>query len=395
MGKMTFSLVLVSETWPPEINGVAMTLSRLAEGIAKRNWSVRVIRPRQEDEYERVSQSKFEEILVPGFPVPRYKSLRFGSPALRTLYRSWSHSRPAIVHIATEGPLGFAALLVARHLGIPVVTSFHTNFHSYCRHYGLIWMYWMATFYLRHFHNASALTMLPAESMRKAFTDAGYRNLEILGRGVDVDLFHPRRRDSGLRLSWGARHENLVALYVGRMAPEKNLHAVASAFKVLQHFHPSARMVWVGDGPELIEMAHLHPDQIFIGARSGEELARCYASADIFIFPSLTETYGNVVVEAMSSGLAVVAYDYAAAALNILHGQNGLLAPLGDSQIFHERLAQLGKSPDLVRSLGRNARDSVERNGWDPVIDRYESLVRNVINGGSDASQNELLSSQT
>lgn len=374
-------IALVTETWPPEINGVAMTLSRLVEGILKRDWDVTLIRPVQEEKVE--IQIAVKEILVTGMPLPGYDSLRFGFPAFRVLYNLWSRSRPALVHIVTEGPLGFAALVVARHLKIPVITSFHTNFHSYCRHYRLNWLRKIAAFYLRHFHNASALTLLPAESMRQSFVESGYRNLEVLGRGVDTHLFSPHRRDHDLRMSWGVHEEDLVALYVGRMAPEKNLEMVAKAFSALKLVNLSARMVWVGDGPELAHMAHAHPDHIFLGARTGEELARCYASADIFIFPSMTETYGNVIVEAMSSGLAVVAYDYAAAGLNIQHGENGLLVAFGNNQLLLQMVTQLGRSPELSRNLGRNARISVERKGWSPIVDRYECLMRHVINSSS------------
>ena len=381
MGKSPLHLALVTETWPPEINGVAMTLSRLAHGVVDRGWQVALVRPEQGFGSEQSSHAGIKETLVPGLPIPTYSSLRFGLPVVGRLIQAWTLQRPHVVHIATEGPLGWAALRAARKLKIPVITSFHTNFHSYCRHYGLNWLNRVASWYLRYFHNRSALTLVPSESMLQPFLNEGYKNVAVLGRGVDTSLFNPSRRDEHLRASWGVRPHDLVALYVGRMAPEKNLKVTATAFSVLKTSHPSARMIWVGDGPSLLEMGHQHPDHIFAGARVGEELARFYASADIFLFPSMTETYGNVVVEAMSSGLAVVAYNYAAAQLNMRHGENGLLSELGDTQAFYNRVEQLGRNPQMVQELGSKAVESAGRMNWNAVMDRYETLVRDVVSG--------------
>ncbi len=368
-------LALVTETWPPEINGVAMTLSRLADGLHARGWRVTLVRPRQGGD----DVTDPGELLVPGLPIPGYAGLRFGLPVVMTLRRHWQQQRPDIVHIATEGPLGWAALQVARHLKIPVTTTFHTNFHRYCTHYRLGVLRGLVTRHLRTFHNRSACTMAPNADICRTLLDEGYRNVVLLGRGVDTRLFDPARRNPELRAAWGAGEDDMVVLYVGRLAPEKNLRTALAAFESIAQRSPRARMVWVGDGPELQKMRRRYPEQVFCGARVGEELAAHYASADLFLFPSLTETYGNVVPEAMASGLAVVAFDYAAAAMHIAHGENGLLAPLGDQQAFIREALALAAEPALVRRFGSAARHSVGEHAWDAVCDRFENYLRDAM----------------
>lgn len=375
-------LSLVTETWPPEINGVAMTLSRLAEGLSSRHWQVDIIRPRQRGEVTEPYGSNMKHYLVPGLPIPGYAGLRFGLPVTSLLERAWTERRPSIVHIATEGPLGWAALKVARRMLIPVTTTFHTNFHRYCRHYRLGWLRGVVTRHLRTLHNNSACTMVPDAMLRKTLQQEGYRNVVVLGRGVDAGLFDPARRNPALRAAWNVRDDDPVAIHVGRMAPEKNLDVVVSAFEQILRRQPSARMVWVGDGPELAKLQRKYPQHVFAGPRRGAELAEHYASADIFLFPSLTETYGNVVPEAMASGLAVVAYDYAAAAMHIRHDENGLLAPYGDSETFLRRVSGLASDPHRIRQLGKAARSAVLANSWETVSGVFENYLHQAMQGG-------------
>ena len=375
-------LSLVTETWPPEINGVAMTLSRLAEGLSSRHWQVDIIRPRQRGEITEPADSIMRHYLVPGLPIPGYAGLRFGLPVTSLLERAWTERRPSIVHIATEGPLGWAALKVARRMLIPVTTTFHTKFHRYCRHYRLGWLRGAVTRHLRTLHNNSACTMVPDAMLRQTLQQEGYRNVVVLGRGVDAGLFDPARRNSALRTAWKVRDDDPVAIHVGRMAPEKNLHVVVSAFEQILRRQPSARMVWVGDGPELAKLQRKYPQHVFAGPRRGAELAEHYASADIFLFPSLTETYGNVVPEAMASGLAVVAYDYAAAAMHIRHDENGLLAPYGDSETFLRRVSGLASDPHRIRQLGKAARSAVLANSWETVSGVFENYLHLAMQGG-------------
>lgn len=372
---MIRNVALVTETWPPEINGVAMTLSRLAHGLKDRSWRVTLVRPRQPVE----GTDSLEHLMVPGLPIPGYSGLRFGLPAVRTLTRTWQDKRPDIVHIATQGPLGWAALKAAHQLSLPVTTSFHTNFHQYCRHYRLGFARGIVQRYLRQFHNQSKCTMTPNETLSKTMREEGYRNVVTVGRGVDGELFSPQRRDSTLRTQWGVAEQDIAVIHVGRMAAEKNLRGVAEAFKTIQMLQPRARMVWVGDGPLLENMRKRYPEHVFVGSQVGEDLARHYASADLFVFASQTETFGNVVLEAMSSGLAVLAYRYAAAASYIRHDENGMLAEFGDSHGFNRLAATLAAQPQQLKQLGAEARASLQQAPWEAVCDQFEALLRNAV----------------
>lgn len=218
-----------------------------------------------------------------------------------------------------------------------------------------------------------------AEDLRRELATQGFENLRVVSRGVDTRLFSPARRSPQLRRDWGAADGEPMALYVGRIAPEKNLNLLANAHSSMRTHVPEARLVMVGDGPERAALAARHPDIVFAGTRTGEDLAAHYASADIFLFPSLTETFGNVTLEAMASGLAVVAYDYAGARQYLAHERNGLLAPFNDGEAFVGLATAIATNPRRAASLRVQARASAERIDWDNVFDDFEAVLRDVM----------------
>lgn len=372
-------VTVVTETYPPEVNGVAMTLGRMVEGLQRRRHRVQLIRPRQSAAENPASSYRFEEVLKPGISIPRYEGLKMGLPAKQALFRLWSLRRPDVVHIATEGPLGWSALAAACKLKLPVSTGFHTNFHSYSRHYGIGFMKKPIAAYLRKFHNRALATLVPTEHLRRELGAQGFENLHVVSRGVDTRLFAPARRSQALRDGWGVRKDGLVALYVGRLAPEKNLALAVQAFDAMRIGTPAARLVMVGDGPERKDLQNRHPDVLFAGARTGEDLAAHYASADIFLFPSMTETFGNVTLEAMASGLAVIAYDYAAAQQHLRHEVSGLLAPFGDAATFIRLAAALAPDRARIAMLRTRARTIAERIDWEQVFRDFETVLVDVM----------------
>jgi glycosyltransferase involved in cell wall biosynthesis len=368
-------IAMVTETYPPEINGVAMTLGRIVAGLQQREHPVQLVRPRQHRGDSPASTPCFEEVLQRGVPIPRYEALKMGLPAKQVLFRLWSLKRPDIVHIVTEGPLGWSALEAARKLRIPVSTDFHTNFHTYTRHYGVGWLKRPIIAYLRRFHNKALCTMVPTAALRRELEALGFENLRVVARGVDTALFRPARRSVELRRAWGAGERGLVALTVGRLAPEKNLPLTLKAFEAMRAADAAARLVIVGDGPERAALQAAHPQHVFAGMRTGEDLAAHYASADVFLFPSVTETYGNVTMEAMASGLTVVAYDYAAAAEHIRHGHNGLVAPLDDGAGFVRLAAGLVGDRERIARLGAAARATTEKLDWAWIVREFEQAL--------------------
>lgn len=373
--RVALKIALVTETYPPEVNGVAITLGRMVLGVCQRGHEIQLIRPRQHKLDAAVNQQNYRETLVAGMPIPGYSGLKSGLPAKGFLLRLWQSQRPDVVHIVTEGPLGWSALSAARDLEIPVIADFRTNFHSYTQHYGIGLLNRPIAAYLRHFHNKATCTLVPTAELQVQLEQQGYRNVRVVSRGVDTKLFNPARRSSALRASWGADSSAPVVILVSRIAAEKNLLVAIKAFEQMRSVNPQAKMVLVGDGPARAKLQKQHPDILFAGMQTGVALAEHYASGDIFIYPSLTETYGNVTIEAMASGLATIAYDYAAARQHITHESNGLLAPLGDTQAFIRQAAMLIADTPRVQRLRDAACASVQNLSWDHITEKIETVL--------------------
>jgi glycosyltransferase involved in cell wall biosynthesis len=213
--------------------------------------------------------------------------------------------------------------------------------------------------------------------MRSYLRHAGFTNVSILGRGIDSQLFSPIRRRAKLRSQWGIADDDVAVLYVGRLAPEKNLPLAVEAYRAMQQVGKTLKFVIVGDGPLRVSLQQKHAEFIFCGILSGEQLAEHYASADVFLFPSETETFGNVTLEAMASGLAVVAYDYAAANMYVRHGHNGLLAPSGHAQAFIEAAVRLVHEPQTRNTIRWEAHQSIVNFDWRQVVKHFELLLAN------------------
>ncbi len=358
-------IALVSETYPPEVNGVAHTVQAWVEALRHLGHRVDLVRPASKGLRPQDGEG---ELTVRGLPLPRYPNLQFGLPAPYRLWRRWRRRRPDQVHLVTEGLLGLSALLAAKALHLPVTSSFHTHFPQYLNHYRLGWLSQVAQTYLRAFHNATALTFVPTEALRTQLANEGYRHLAVVGRGVDTRRFHPSKRDPKLRAQWGAGPETLVALWVSRLAPEKNFPLFAAAMAAMRQARADLIAVVVGSGPLATKARAQHPDLLFVGEQKGEALAAHYASADLFLFPSLTETYGVVLLEALASGLAVIAFDEAAARELIHTGENGLAVPSSDAAAFCEAARWLASHPEERERMARAAPGSVAKQSWESVV---------------------------
>jgi glycosyltransferase involved in cell wall biosynthesis len=380
-GHPSLRVAMVTETYPPEVNGVARTVALLAEGLRAREHAIQLIRPRQSGSERPASGDGLEELLKPGVSLPRYSQLRMGLPAKGALVREWSLKRPDVVHIATEGPLGWSALAAARKLRLPVATDFHTNFHAYTGHYGFAWLKRTVTAYLRRFHNRADCTIVPTAELAQDLERLGFERLRIAGRGVDSTTFAPARRSAKLRAEWGASDDTLVVLCVSRFAPEKNFPLVISAYEAMRRMRPDAKLVLVGDGPLATELERRNVGCVIAGRLLNDALSAHYASADVFLFPSTTETFGNVTLEAAASGLAIVAYRYAAAREHLVHEASALLADYDSPHEFIAQAERLANNPQRVPSLGAAARAAAEEVTWERAIDQFESVLRDTAAG--------------
>ena len=359
---------IVTDTFAPDVNGVAMTLGRLSEGLQNRGHRVHVIR---------TGEGKRGETIAASVPLPGYKEVRVGLPGPFKLRKRWMVKRPDVIYVATESPLGKSAVKAAKALGIPVATGFHTNFHEYMERYSLGGLQPMAMAYLKRFHGRADCTLAPSPELVERLKAEGFGNVHLLGRGVDTSLFDPRKRCESLRGEWGARVAAPVAMVVGRVAAEKNLELAMIAFSEMRAAVPDLRCIVVGDGPMREKLAAKHPWVHFAGVRTGEDLARHYASADILLFPSETETFGNVVLEGMASGLVTVCYDYAAAARFVEHGVNGLKATKGDAAAFLNE-AHAALAIRTGHGMRIAARELAETQGWAAVVAEFEARLESI-----------------
>lgn len=363
-------LAIVTETFPPEINGVAMTFGVIARELGRRGHAVTVYRPGRPDLPRNATHPEFREITLPGLPLPGYPLLRLGRPARRRLDALWRADRPNLVHLATEGPLGVTA---ARARRLPVTSSFHTNFHIYTGHYGFGPLRGLTVAWLRHVHNRTLRPFAPTGELCRQLAGLGFTRLGVPSRGIDPDEFSPARRSPALRTAWGAGDGKTVVLHVGRMAAEKNHPLLFRAYAALQAVNPRMRLVLVGDRPLRPALQAALPDGIFTGFILRDHLARHYASADLYVHASLTETFGNVLVEAMASGLAVAGFDYAAARELVRHCENGLAVPCDRPEALVAAATERARDDALRTRLRTTAAASLTEKSWEAIIRRFEA----------------------
>jgi glycosyltransferase involved in cell wall biosynthesis len=362
---------LITETYPPEINGVALTVQALERGLKNLGHRVGIVRPEQAEESPRHHK---DLMLVEGAPIPRYPGLRFGLPAKKRLRARWTIERPDAIYIATEGPLGWSAMRSARKLGIPIATGFHTRFDDYVGRYGAGFLSPWVLAWLRRFHNRADATLVPTKELADSLIQQGFEHVIQLPRAVDTKQFHPEWRSEKLRASWGLEKNDIAVLHVGRIAPEKNLSLAVNAYRALQQQKKNVKFIFVGDGPVRASLQNANPDFIFLGTQLGDALSQCYASADVFCFPSLSETFGNVTLEAMASGLAICAFDYGAAHEYCRNSEHGFTSSFGDEEAFKNAFIALCQS-DNIAAYGERSRLAVQHLEPSSVANDFARLL--------------------
>ncbi|NPV91841.1 MAG: glycosyltransferase family 1 protein [Firmicutes bacterium] len=363
-------IALFSDTSLNQINGVAVNLLKMKDYMDRKGIQYRFFVPGASSDRNVLGSI----INSRSFNFLLYPECRIALPRYDVIKKELDRFRPDIIHLVNEFSMGLAGLKYGLGNHLPLVGSFHTNIPGYLRYYRAGFLENTAWRYMRWFHGHCLVNFCPSIDTMEELDKRGFINPEVLENGIDTDRFSPVWRDRGVLEKYGIA-ESTVLLYVGRVAPEKDLDLLLDAMELLNRSGVDCRLLVVGDGPSRKKLEARNVDNVvFAGYLTGEELLTVFASADIFAFPSRTETFGNVVLEAMSSGLPVAAVYGGGVRDHLLHLQNGIACEPGDCRAMADALQRLVEDPGLRETLGRNAREYALTKSWNRVFDElFES----------------------
>jgi phosphatidylinositol alpha 1,6-mannosyltransferase len=359
-------------------DGVAITLNRLVAYLLKREIAVLIFAPTTpEPAFEAVG----ELISVPSVPVPLHTEYRIALGMTDTAKVRLEQFNPNLFLLAAPDILGRRALGLAKAMNVPAVASFHTRYDTYLKFYGLGFLENWGRNYMRKFYRRCLRVYPPSQSMADELRSEGIaQNLEIWGRGVDSESFNPSRRSLAWRKSLHIEDDEIVVTFVSRLVKEKNTDILIKAFERLKLNNIALRVLIVGHGPEEPHMREALPDAIFTGFLQGEDLAQAYASSDIFFFPSESETFGNVTLEAMASGLPTVCADATGSRSLVVDGETGYLQSAVDENGFVERISELVLNAKLRQDMGKAARTRALEFNWDSILSKLLESFATVVN---------------
>lgn len=376
-----------TDTYPPQLNGVSVVTSLSVEGLTQRGWECAVVAPRYpvsaaSDWVDAAPQNGPAQLLsVPSLSLPRYPEIRLALPRPSAIGALIRRFRPDLVHCATEFGIGRMGQIAAARAKLPVVSSYHTDFAKYADAYGTSWLRGTVSAYLGRFHRRSRRVFTPSTVSRQELLRLDVREVEVWGRGVDAELFHPGRRTQAMRAAFGMG-SRFTFLYVGRLAPEKRVEQIIHAFRLASESLPRGviHLIMAGTGPCEAELrATAPPGVTFLGfLERRSRLPDLYANCDAFVFASVTETLGLVVLEAMASGLPVIATPAGGVHDHLRDGRNGLAYPDGDPGAMASAMVRLAEDWGLTQRLSRGARHTAEGLTWDSELDRLDLSYREV-----------------
>jgi glycosyltransferase involved in cell wall biosynthesis len=365
---MRVKVAIFSDTFYPQINGVANTLKRLTDHLEKRNIEYMLFIP---GTAEGISYPNAAEFL--SIPFLFYPECRTAVANPRKITEKMQKFSPDIVHIATPLTMGLYGIHAANKLGIPVTGSYHTHFDQYLKLYKCQWLSPLFWKYMKWFHRSFRRIFVPSKDTKRILEAQGMHPVSLWTRGVDSRLFHPDRDREAARRKFGIKEPHIL-LYAGRLAPEKDLGTLLKTMGCIpEGIRERVHWLIVGDGPEFHPFAKEtagRGDVTMTGYVTGEELAGLYAAADLLVFPSSTETFGNVVLEALSSGTPAVVADKGGPAEIISDGRTGRICPAGRSESFADAIQELLENPAMLASMSREARKFAERQSWEAIMDQ-------------------------
>ncbi|WP_274363388.1 glycosyltransferase family 4 protein [Paenibacillus thermotolerans] len=375
-------VALFTDTYLPDVNGVAKTLGRWAGFLRKKGIECKVFAPTGEERAAVREPNSVERFF--SLPFFLYPECKFAVPNPIHINKTLHDFKPDIIHVATPFNLGLYGSHYARKHGIPLVASYHTHFDQYAEFYKLQWMVPLFWKYMLWFHADCRKVYVPSPSALEHLKERGLKNLEVWSRGIQTELFRDDIcREAALR-EFGIDPRKFVVLYVGRLAPEKSIDVLLQAFEAVpEPVRSRMELVMAGDGPLRQELAEAQSRRglplRLLGYLHGERLSRLYAGSDVFLFPSVTETFGNVVLEAMACGTPVIGAAAGGVKDNVRHGATGLLCPPGDAAAFAQALLTLYDSPGLLKRLGAGGRHYALTQSWDSVFERLLSSYRGLL----------------
>ena len=393
-------VLFCTDTYPPQINGVSIVTALSVEGLSRLGWECAVVAPRYPADAHRQwgnagaepSGATLEVLSLPSMAMPKYPEIRLAWPGLSSVRDLVGRFRPDLVHCATEFSIGRVGQIAARRAGIPLVSSLHTDFGRYAEAYGMPWLRRAVSSHLARFHRRSRRVYTPSTVSRAEVLALGVPDVETWGRGVDVELFHPGRRSQDMRAALGLG-SRFTFLYVGRLAAEKCVENVIEAYRVAGEFLPRGmiHLVIAGTGPKEDEIrAAAPPGVTFLGfLERRSRLPDLYANSDAFVFASVTETLGLVILEAMASGLPVVAAPAGGIRDHLRDDVNGLAYPAGDVGAMAQAMVRLAGDWALTQRLSRGARKTAEGLSWEREMERLDSSYREVCEGARRAQTAE------
>jgi glycosyltransferase involved in cell wall biosynthesis len=359
-------VAIFTDTYPPQINGVSRTLERLVGAIEARGGAARVVTVQDPAAADDPRVERW-----PAIPFWAYPQLQMAAPGRNRALDLIEQWNPTLVHSATEFGVGLGGLIAARERRVPFVSSYHTHFSAYLRHYNLTALNFIAWPFLRWFHNCGRITWTPSGPVAEELRGHGFRNVRVWSRGVDPARFNPDFRSRALRAQLGADDDTVLVAYVGRLAPEKGIDVALDGMRLaLEHLGNRVAFALAGDGPaEARCRASAPPRATFVGRLTERSLSEFYASADVFVFPSITETFGNVLLEAMASGLAVIAPDWGATT-ELANRETALQFRAEDPAALAASVERLVNDPSLRYRLADAALTVARARTWDAVFDR-------------------------
>lgn len=379
----SFRVALFSGNYNHIRDGVSQTLNRLVEFLERSGVEILVFAPSVEN--PQVDHAGTLEV-VPSTAMPGRPEYRISLRLPRKQREVLESFDPDIVHVATPDLLGLQAIRWAKKMGKCIVSSYHTHFASYLRYYGLRWLEPAAWSYLRWFYGKAVQVHAPTPSMVDTLRENHFEgDLRVWSRGVDPAIFSSDKRDMEWRRALGISDEELIVLYVSRLVWEKNPDYYARIVKEVKRRHEMVRPVVVGAGPAMGELREMLPEAVYTGYLHTVDLARAYASSDIFLFPSISEAFGNVTLEAMACGLPCVVADAPGVKSLVDHEENGYVIPIERPELFVERVSLLVSDEKLRERMGAESLLKCSRYSWDNVngelLSGYQEALNRKENG--------------